>query len=321
MSNFWSARKVLVPGGSGFLGSHVVDRLKTLGAAAVFVPRSADWDLRRLESVERLLKKEKPDLVINLAAVCGGIGANQAEPGRFFFDNIVMGAQLMDAAYRLGVKKFVQVGTVCSYPKFAPIPFKEDDLWNGYPEETNAPYGIAKKALLVQAQAYRKQYGFNAIYLIPINLYGPRDHFNLETSHVIPAVIRKCQSAVDEGKPEIECWGTGKATREFLYVDDAADGILLAAERYDKPEPVNLGTSAEIAIKDLVETVARLTGFRGRIKWDASRPDGQPRRRLDVSRARAEFGFTAKTGLEEGLKKTIAWYAAQAKKPINTSRT
>ncbi|MBI3548097.1 MAG: GDP-L-fucose synthase [Elusimicrobia bacterium] len=320
MSGFWKGRKVLVPGGSGFLGAHVVERLKALGASAS-VPRSADCDLRRLENIERTLKKAKPDLVINLAAVCGGIGANQAEPGRFFFDNIMMGTQLMDASRRLGVEKFVQIGTVCSYPKFAPIPFKEEDLWNGYPEETNAPYGIAKKALLVQAQAYRKQYGFNAVYLIPINLYGPRDHFDLKTSHVIPALIRKCVDAVAQGRSSIDCWGTGRATREFLFVEDAAEGILKAAERYDKPEPINLGSHSEISIRELVALIAHLTGFRGVVRWDESKPDGQPRRKLDVSRARKEFGFTAKTPLETGLKTTIAWYARQTRKPTATSKT
>ncbi|MBI5623645.1 MAG: GDP-L-fucose synthase [Elusimicrobia bacterium] len=307
---FWSQRRVLVTGGSGFLGSHLVGQLRGLRPRSLALPRAKDWDLRRLERVEALLRKERPDLIIHLAAVCGGIGANRAEPGRFFHDNIIMGVQLMDAARRMKVGKYVQIGTVCAYPKFTPVPFREEDLWNGYPEETNAPYGIAKKALLVQAQAYRQQYGFNAIYLLPINLYGPGDHFDLERSHVIPALIRKFVAAARERKEVVECWGTGKATREFLYVSDAARGILAAAERYDKPDPVNLGAGFEISIRDLAVLVARLCGFKGGLRWDHTRPDGQPRRRLDVSRARSEFGFKAKTSLEAGLKKTIAWYKA-----------
>lgn len=309
--DFWRRQRVLVTGGGGFLGGHVVDAVKKLGPQALAAPRRAQYDLARLERVESLMKEHRPSLIINLAAVCGGIGANQAEPGRFFYDNIIMGAQLMDAARRFKVGKYVQIGTVCSYPKLGPVPFQEERFWDGYPEETNAPYGIAKKALLTQSQAYRKQYGFNAVYLIPINLYGPRDHFDPETSHVIPALIRKCLAAVERGERSIECWGSGNATREFLYVDDAVKGILLAAELYDKPEPVNLGCEGEIAIKDLVGVVARLTGFDGEIKWDGSRPDGQPRRALDSSRARREFGFKAEVGLEEGLRRTIAWYRRQ----------
>jgi len=310
---FWSERSVLVTGGKGFFGSHVVDRIRRLRPRRLTVPDEKDWDLRRLERIEALLKHERPDVVIHMAAICGGIGANRAEPGRFFYDNIVMGTQLMDAACRFKVDKFVQIGTICSYPKFARIPFREGDLWNGYPEETNAPYGIAKKALLVQAQAYRAQYGFNAVFLMPINLYGPRDHFDLERSHVIPALILKCLTAVRERREVVECWGTGKATREFLYVEDAAWAVVRAAEVYNKPEPVNLGAGFEISIKDLAKLIGRLCGFKGRFRWDHSRPDGQPRRRLDTSRALMEFGFKAQTGLEEGLKKTIAWFKHRRK--------
>jgi GDP-L-fucose synthase len=260
---------------------------------------------------------QRPDVVIHLAARVGGIGANRENPGRFFYENAIMGILLMEQARRHGTSKFVQVGTVCAYPKFTPVPFKEDDLWNGYPEETNAPYGVAKKALLVQAQAYRAQYGFNAIYLLPANLYGPGDNFDLASSHVIPALIRKCIEARESGAPSISVWGTGTPTREFLYVDDAARGILLAAERYDKPEPVNLGTSHEVSIRDLVETVARITSFKGRIDWDPSYPDGQPRRKLDVERARREFGFSAEVGLEEGLQRTVESFEASQRDPIH----
>lgn len=301
----------MVTGAEGFLGGHVVGAIEKLGPKALIQPSRAECDLRSLGRVESLLRKRRPTLIFNLAAVCGGIGANQAEPGRFFYENIIMGAQLMDAARRFGVAKYVQVGTVCSYPKLAPIPFREENLWDGYPEETNAPYGLAKKALLVQAQAYRKQYGFNAVYLIPINLYGPGDHFDLRTSHVIPALIRKCLTAVKHASPCVDCWGSGKATREFLYVDDAVRGLLSAAERYDKPEPVNLGAQGEISIKELASLIARLTGFNGRIRWDTSKPDGQPRRGLDSSRALREFGFQAKVGLKEGLERTISWCRRQ----------
>ncbi len=311
--SFWKEQRVLVPGGGGFFGAHLVEKLKKLKPKSLCVPRSKDCDLRRMEVIEALLSKEKPTMIINLAALCGGIGANRAQPGRFFYDNLIMGAQLIEAARRANVRKFVQLGTVCSYPKFTPIPFQEKDLWNGYPEETNAPYGIAKKALLVQAQSYRQQYGFNTAFLMPINLYGPGDHFDPETSHVIPALIRKCVDAVAEKKDSIECWGTGKATREFLFVEDAARGVLLAAEKYDKPAPVNLGAGFEITIKDLVELIARLSGFTGKIRWDASRPDGQPRRRLDTSLAAKEFGFKSEVGLEEGLKRTIDWYKKTAR--------
>jgi len=308
MSTFWSGRRVMVTGGAGFLGRAVVRRLDAAGAADVFVPRSADYDLRTRDGIERALADGRPDLVIHLAAVVGGIGANRENPGRFFYENAVMGIQLMEQARLAGVSKYVQIGTVCSYPRFTPIPFHEDDLWNGYPEETNAPYGLAKKMLLVMLQAYRAQYGFNGIYLLPVNLYGPGDNFDLETSHVIPALIRKFAHAVDAGAPEAVVWGTGKASREFLYVEDAARGIALAAQAYEKPDPVNLGAGFEITIKDLAEKIASLTGFEGRIVWDTTKPDGQPRRQLDTGRAEREFGFRATTTFDEGLKRTIAWY-------------
>jgi GDP-L-fucose synthase len=308
MASFWSGRRVVVTGGAGFLGSCVTRALVQRGCPAPFVPRSREYDLRKESDIVRMLKDARPDLIIHLAAVVGGIGANRENPGRFFYDNLMMGAQLMEQA-RLGrVAKLVAVGTVCSYPKFAPVPFREDDLWNGYPEETNAPYGLAKKMLLVQSQAYRQQYGFNSIFLLPVNLYGPGDNFDPRTSHVIPALIKKCVDAVESGAPEIPVWGTGSATREFLYVEDAAEGIVLAAEHYDGAEPVNLGAGREIAIRDLVDLIARLTGFTGRIVWDATKPDGQPRRMLETSRAATLFGFVAKTSFEEGLRQTIAWY-------------
>jgi GDP-L-fucose synthase len=308
MASFWSGRRVVVTGGAGFLGSCVTRALVQRGCPAPFVPRSREYDLRKESDIVRMLKDARPDLIIHLAAVVGGIGANRENPGRFFYDNLMMGAQLMEQA-RLGrVAKLVAVGTVCSYPKFAPVPFREDDLWNGYPEETNAPYGLAKKMLLVQSQAYRQQYGFNSIFLLPVNLYGPGDNFDPRTSHVIPALIKKCVDAVESGAPEIPVWGTGSATREFLYVEDAAEGIVLAAEHYDGAEPVNLGAGREIAIRDLVDLIARLTGFTGRIVWDATKPDGQPRRMLETSRAATLFGFVAKTSFEEGLRRTIAWY-------------
>ena len=305
---FWPARRVMVTGGAGFLGSHLVAKLKQRGCQDIFVPRSRDYDLVSAEGIARAYDDSRPDLVIHLAAVVGGIGANMAQPGRFFYDNLMMGAQLMEQARLRGVAKFVALGTICAYPKFTPVPFHEDDLWNGYPEETNAPYGLAKKMLLVQSQAYRQQYGFNSIFLLPVNLYGPGDNFNPDTSHVIPALIKKCFDAMEAGRKFIEVWGTGKATREFLYVEDAAEGIILAAERYDKSDPVNLGCDFEISIKELVELIVELTGFSGEIRWDPSKPDGQPRRRLSVERAKKEFGFTAKVGFEQGLKETIEWY-------------
>lgn len=308
MSAFWAGRRVMVTGGAGFLGRAVVRRLEAAGATDVFVPRSAHYDLRTREGIERALADGRPQLVIHLAAVVGGIGANRENPGRFFYENAIMGIQLMEQSRLAGVSKYVQIGTVCSYPKFTPVPFREDDLWNGYPEETNAPYGLAKKMLLVQGQAYRAQYGFNAIHLIPVNLYGPGDNFDPRSSHVIPALIKKCIDAREAGASFIEVWGTGSASREFLYVDDAAEGIVLAAEFYDGPEPVNLGVGREITIRDLAQLIVRLTGFDGEIRWDPSKPDGQPRRALDTSRARQLFGFEAKTPLEEGLRRTIEWY-------------
>ncbi len=310
MSDFWDGRRVMVTGGAGFLGRRVVARLEEAGAKDIFVPRSAEYDLRTEDGVRRALADGRPDVVIHLAAVVGGIGANRENPGRFFYDNAIMGIQLIEQARLAGVSKFVTVGTVCSYPKFTPVPFREEDLWNGYPEETNAPYGLAKKMLLVQSQAYRAQYGFNAIYLIPVNLYGPGDNFDPATSHVIPALIRKCIEARDTGADHIDVWGTGSASREFLYVNDAAEGIVLAAERYDGAEPVNLGVGREITIRELVTLVARLTRFEGELRWDPSRPDGQPRRALDTRRARERFDFAARTSFEDGLRRTIEWYEA-----------
>jgi GDP-L-fucose synthase len=302
-----SDRRVMVTGGGGFLGRAVVGRLETDGAT-VFVPRSAAYDLRTREGVAAALADGRPEIVVHLAAVVGGIGANRENPGRFFYENAIMGFELMEASRRAGVGKFVQVGTVCSYPKFTPVPFHEDDLWSGYPEETNAPYGLAKKMLLVQGQAYREQYGFDVIHLIPVNLYGPGDNFDPASSHVIPALIKKCIDAREAGEDHIVVWGTGSASREFLYVDDAARGIVLATERYDGADPVNLGVGSEITIRDLVTLIARLTGFRGELRWDATKPDGQPRRALDTSRARDRFGFEAGTRFEDGLRATIDWY-------------
>lgn len=303
-------KRILATGGSGFLGRRVVARLQELGCRQIFVPRSMDYDLRTEEAVKRVYADARPDVVIHMAARVGGIGANREKPGEFFYDNLLMGVYMMEHARRVGVEKFVSIGTVCAYPKFTPVPFKEDDLWNGYPEETNAPYGLAKKMLLVQGQAYRQQYGFNAIYLLPTNLYGPEDNFDPATSHVIPALIKKCFDAMEQGDDQIVVWGTGSASREFLYVDDAAEGIVLATERYDDPDPVNLGAGNEIRIADLVPLIAELTGFQGRIVWDASKPDGQPRRSLDTARARERFGFRARTDFREGLKRTIEWYRA-----------
>ena len=306
--SFWSERRLLVTGGAGFLGSHVVEKLGQRGCQDIFVPRSREYDLRNLEAVRRVLEEARPDIVIHLAARVGGIGDNRAHPAEFFYDNLMMSVPLFHESWRFGVEKFVAVGTVCAYPKHTAIPFKEEDLWNGYPEETNAPYGLAKKMLLVQSQAYRQQYGFNSIFLLPVNLYGPGDKFDLETSHVIPALIRKCLQARERGDDHIVVWGTGRTTREFLYVEDAAEGILLATERYNDSEPVNLGSGMEISIKDLVHLIARLTGFEGDIVWDRSKPDGQPRRCLDTSKAERRFGFRAKTPFEDGLRRTIEWH-------------
>src|SRR5262245_55676261 len=303
--SFWAEKSVLVTGGTGFLGSRVVNQLQQHGATKVFVPRSRDYDLVQHADVARSLEDFQPDIVIHLAARVGGIGANRANPGKFFYDNLMMGVQLMEASRVAGIAKFVAIGTICAYPKFTPVPFKEEHLWDGYPEETNAPYGLAKKMLLVQAQSYREQYGFNAIYLLPVNLYGPGDNFDLQTSHVIPALIRKCREAVAEKKDRIVLWGTGSPTREFLYVDDAAEAIVLAAEKYNSSEPVNLGSSREISIRDLAALIAKMTGFDGQIVWDTSQPDGQPRRALDTSRAKTEFGFVANTPLEAGIRKTL----------------
>lgn len=308
--SFWTGKRVLVTGGAGFLGSFVLEELARRGAAAanVFVPRSRDYDLRVREDILRCLADSRPEIVLHLAAVVGGIGANAANPGRFFYDNAIMGTQLIEECRLAGVGKFVALGTICAYPKFTPVPFKEEDLWNGYPEETNAPYGLAKKMMLVQLQSYREQYGFNGIFLLPVNMYGPRDNFDLETSHVIPAMIRKVVAARDSREGEVMLWGDGTPTREFLYVEDSARGILTAAERYDGAEPVNLGSGMEISIRDLAELIARETRFEGRIVWDTSRPTGQPRRMLDVSRAREYFGWAAEVPFEEGVRRTVAWW-------------
>ncbi|MEF3307223.1 GDP-L-fucose synthase family protein [Paenibacillus sp. GYB003] len=301
-------KSIVVTGGAGFLGKHVVNALRRRGCERIGVPRSKDYDLRKEAHIVRMLDDFRPDVVIHLAAVVGGIGANEKNPGSFFYDNLVMGAHLIEHSRLKGVHKFVAIGTICSYPKFAPVPFREADLWNGYPEETNAPYGLAKKMMLVQSQAYRKQYGFNSIYLLPVNLYGPGDNFDLETSHVIPAIIRKCEEARKRGDASIRLWGDGTPTREFLYVEDAAEGIVRAAESYDGEAPVNIGSGHELSIRELADAIRELTGYRGTIVWDAERPNGQPRRRLDVSLAKEAFGFEAGTDIETGLKRTIEWY-------------
>ncbi len=307
-SDFWKDRKVCVTGGDGFLGSYVLEKLAERGATQVFVPKIEEYNIVDPEAVKRLLADANPDLILHLAANVGGIGANQARPAEFFYDNLMMGVQLMHEAWKAGVSKFVAIGTVCAYPKFTPVPFREETLWDGYPEETNAPYGLAKKMLLVQSQSYRQQYNFNSLFLIPVNLYGPGDNFNLETSHVIPALIRKCFEAQDRGDDEIVVWGDGSPTREFLYAADAAEGILLAAEGYNSSDPVNLGSGEEISIKDLVTKIVEFTGFEGQLVWDTSRPNGQPRRGLDTSRAKERFGFQAQVKLEGGLKRTVEWY-------------
>ena len=304
-----SVKRVCVTGGAGFLGSHLIEKLKAHGAKDIFVPTYPEYDLVKEADILRMINDAKPDVIIHLAAKVGGIGANREKPGEFFYDNLMMGVQLIHQSWMKGVEKFVAIGTICAYPKYTPIPFKEEDLWNGYPEETNAPYGVAKKMLLVQSQSYREQYGYNSIFLLPVNLYGPGDNFNPASSHVIPALIRKYLEAKEQGASEIIAWGDGSPTREFIYVEDAAEGIALATERYNSSEPVNIGSSFEISIKDLTETIARLTGFNGTIRWDTSKPNGQPRRKLDTTRAREAFGFEAKTDFEDGLKRTIDWYA------------
>ena len=308
MDAFWKTRNVVVTGGAGFLGSHVVDALKARGAGKIFIPLVEEYDIRQASVIQRLLEETRPNMVIHLAAKVGGIGANREHPAEFFYDNLIMGVQLFNECWKAGVEKLVLLGTVCAYPKFTPVPFREENLWNGYPEETNAPYGLAKKMLLVQSQSYRQQYGYNSIFLLPVNLYGPRDNFHPDSSHVIPALIKKCVEARDRGDKFIEAWGDGSPTREFLYVKDAAEGICLAAERYNKSEPDNLGSAFEISIKDLTETIARQTGFQGEIRWDKTKPNGQPRRKLDTSRAEKEFGFRSKISFEEGLRETIRWY-------------
>ncbi len=312
--DFWASKRVAVTGGAGFLGSFVVSKLRERGCRELFIPRSRDYNLVEMESVRRFYRDARPDIVVHLAARVGGIGANRANPGKFFYDNLLMGVQLIEQGRLSKIEKFVAIGTVCSYPKFAPVPFREENLWDGYPEETNAPYGLAKKMLLVQSQSYRAQYGFNTIFLLPVNLYGPGDNFDLEQSHVVPALIRKCLEAKESGRQEIVCWGDGTPTREFLYVEDCAEAIALATEKYNKPDPVNIGTGKEISIKDLTEQIAELTGFRGNIVWDTSKPNGQPRRCLDTSRAKELFGFVAKTQFRVGLQKTIEWYASEKTK-------
>jgi len=319
VDGFFKDKRIVVTGGAGFLGGYVTEGLRQRGCKNILVPKIEDYDLVDLKDVIRMYEDTKPDIVIHLAAVVGGIGANLDHPGEFFYKNLMMGVQLIEQGRLRNIEKLVAIGTICAYPKFTPVPFREDDLWNGYPEETNAPYGLAKKMLLVQSQAYRAEYDFNSIFLLPVNFYGPRDNFDPASSHVIPALIKKCVDAIEGGTDHIECWGTGGVSREFIYVADAAEGILLATEHYNGAEPVNIGSGFEITIKELVETIARLTGFGGEIRWDSSKPDGQPRRRLDVSRAKESFGFEAKTDFEQGLKATIDWYVKTRKRAVGNS--
>ena len=311
MKSFWERKRVLVTGGAGFLGAYVMEKLRNAGCADIYVPHKKEYNLVENEACKRIYQDSRPDIVIHLAALVGGIGANKENPGRFFYENLMMGVQLMEQGRLSGIEKFVAIGTICCYPKYTAVPFKEEDLWNGYPEETNGPYGLAKKMLLVQARAYRQQYGMNSIFLLPVNLYGPRDNFDPQSSHVIAAIMKKCFDAIRNDEKEIIIWGTGKATREFLYAEDAAEGILLASEHYDKSDPVNLGAGFEISISDLVKLIVNRTGFKGRIRWDTTKPDGQPRRMLDTSKAKKEFGFEAKISLEEGIEKTVSWYKKQ----------
>ena len=313
MSSFFENRRVVVTGGAGFLGSYIIKGLQKRNCTNILIPKIEDYDLVNINDIVRMYEDMRPDIVIHLAAVVGGIGANREHPGEFFYKNLMMGTQLIEQGRLHNIEKFVAIGTVCAYPKFTPVPFKEDNLWDGYPEETNAPYGLAKKMLLVQSQAYRAEYDFNSIFLLPVNLYGPGDNFNPASSHVIPALIKKCVDAIEAGDDYIECWGTGSASREFIYAADAAEGILLATELYNGSEPVNIGAGFEITIKELVEKIVKLTGFEGEIRWDSSKPDGQPRRRLDVSRAKEYFGFEAKTSFDEGLKETVKWYKKNRK--------
>ena len=311
MSGFFTERRLVITGGAGFLGSYVIEGLQNRGCQNILVPKIEDYDLVNINDISRMYDDMKPDIVIHLAAIVGGIGANREHPGEFFYKNLMMGIQLIEQGRLRNIEKFVAIGTVCAYPKFTPVPFREDQLWSGYPEETNAPYGLAKKMMLVQSQSYRAEYGFNSIFLLPVNLYGPGDNFNPASSHVIPALVKKCVDALDAGDDHIDCWGTGKVSREFIYAADAAEGILLATEHYNGSEPVNIGAGFEITIKDLAEKIASLAEFRGELRWDASKPDGQPRRFLDTSRAKRLFGFAAKTDFDEGLKKTIEWYKQQ----------
>ena len=313
MNDFWKSHRIVVTGGAGFLGSFILESLRKRSADKVYVPHIEDYDLTQIEDIKKMYDDMKPEIVIHLAAVVGGIGANREHPGEFFYKNLIMGVQLIEEARLRGLKKFVAIGTVCAYPKYTPVPFKEDDIWDGYPEETNAPYGLAKKMLLVQSQSYRQEYNFNSIFLLPVNLYGPRDNFNPHSSHVIPALIKKCVDAIDNGDEQIVIWGTGKASREFIYAKDAAEGIVIATEKYNESYPVNIGAGIEITIKDLVDKIVELTGFKGKIVWDSSKPDGQPRRCLDTSRAFEKFGFRADTDFDEGLRNTIEWYKANKK--------